>query len=460
MASVEDKAGMEPGTQQLNAKEVPTTCLGTQGCFFRRSRRQRNTSLSMELIEAAEEGEVTRIQRLVKRGADVNVGDPDRQGNSALHQAVLKGHADVVQLLLNAGSQINIKNQDGDTPLHCAASSNMQGILKLLVNYSGCSINAKNYHGDTALHCSARCGHTDVARHLISLPGIQVNMKNNLGYTALHISAAACRCDLVNMFLEDDGCQLDSRNKHGNTPLHEAAMNGCVDVVRQLVNANCDVKAENKDGNTPLHSAAWGGHCEVARLLITGGTNINTRNSNGDTPLHVAAQMGHSEVAHTLIHAGCHLNILNYDNMTARDICQDHKDDNHKEIVAEIDSITRIKNDTATRSLADIVLIEIKGVLSDESLWKLSKCIGSEWDTMMVYLGFHQMDIVRVRLEFFCDMNLQIYSLLKEWRNRTPPAQEKLGILADALREVGRKDLAENLLIGIVSEPPGEETQI
>ncbi|KAI8497970.1 P53-induced protein with a death domain [Branchiostoma belcheri] len=394
MASMEEKAGMEPGRQQLNVKEVPTTCLGTQGCFFRRSRRQRNTSLSMELIEAAEEGEVTKIQRLVKRGADVNVGDPDRQ------------------------------------------------------------------HGDTALHCAARCGHTDVARYLISLPGIQVNMKNNLGYTALHISAAACRCDLVNMFLEDDGCQLDSRNKHGNTPLHEAAMNGCVDVVRQLVNANCDVKAENKDGNTPLHSAAWGGHCEVTRLLITGGTNINARNSNGDTPLHVAAQMGHSEVAHTLIHAGCHLNILNYDNMTARDICQDHKDDSHKEIVAEIDSITRIKNDTATRSLADIVLIEIKGVLSDESLWKLSKCIGSEWDAMMVYLGFHQMDIVRVRLEFFCDMNLQIYSLLKEWRNRTPPAQEKLGILADALREVGRKDLAENLLIGIVSEPPGEETQI
>ena len=43
----------------------------------------------------------------------------DNKGKTPLHWAALSGHKDVVELLLASKAEVNAKNNDGQTPLHC-----------------------------------------------------------------------------------------------------------------------------------------------------------------------------------------------------------------------------------------------------------------------------------------------------------------------------------------------------
>ena len=71
-------------------------------------------------------------------------------------------------------------------------------------------------------------------------------------------------------------------------PLHEAAKNGDIEDVRELLEAGADVNGLNSEGATPLHWAAFKGHVDVAKLLIKRGAKVNAVTKKGSTPLRLA----------------------------------------------------------------------------------------------------------------------------------------------------------------------------
>jgi hypothetical protein len=89
--------------------------------------------------------------------------------------------------------------------------------------------------------------------------------------------------------------------------LHDAAQNGDIVKVRQLIEQGVDVNARDKDQNTPLDYAAWrGGNTDVVKLLIEKGANVNEVGEAG--PLHLAARTGRTDVAKLLIEKGADVN--------------------------------------------------------------------------------------------------------------------------------------------------------
>ena len=70
--------------------------------------------------------------------------------------------------------------------------------------------------------------------------------------------------------------------------LHEAAKNGNLSEVRELLDAGIDVNSINGEGATPLHWAAFKGHIDVARLLLKRGAKVNALTKKGSTPLRLA----------------------------------------------------------------------------------------------------------------------------------------------------------------------------
>ncbi|XP_049944292.1 serine/threonine-protein phosphatase 6 regulatory ankyrin repeat subunit C-like isoform X1 [Schistocerca serialis cubense] len=89
------------------------------------------------------------------------------------------------------------------------------------------------------------------------------------------------------------------------TALHWAAGRGHVAAASCLVGAGAEVDARTSlEQQTPLHWAAVSGHAGVVRLLVAASADLNARDRLGQTPLHLAAEEGHAGAAAELLLAG------------------------------------------------------------------------------------------------------------------------------------------------------------
>lgn len=82
------------------------------------------------LLQAAAEGQLPRIQHLLRLGADVDFSDDSAL--RALHHAVLSGFEDCVQELITAGADINVMTQMG-VALNLAAQKERSRVAAMLL---------------------------------------------------------------------------------------------------------------------------------------------------------------------------------------------------------------------------------------------------------------------------------------------------------------------------------------
>ncbi len=71
----------------------------------------------------------------------------------------------------------------------------------------------------------------------------------------------------------------------GNTPLQIAAINGCDDIVKLLVDAGCNLDCVNNDKDTPLLDAVENSHLTVVKILLAAGVNPRKTNAYGEEPI-------------------------------------------------------------------------------------------------------------------------------------------------------------------------------
>lgn len=93
--------------------------------------------------------------------ADLNVR-ASQHGQTALMLAVSHGRLDMVDLLLEAGADVNIRDEDGSTALMCAAEHGHMEIVKLLMRHPDININATDNDGLSALSVAMEAGHRDI----------------------------------------------------------------------------------------------------------------------------------------------------------------------------------------------------------------------------------------------------------------------------------------------------------
>lgn len=82
-----------------------------------------------ELLQAAAQGHLTEVNKLLDQGVDVNFEDYDG-GRTALFYATCNGHRDVVKLLLRRGADVRIKDHDGRIAADDAQSPEMRALFK------------------------------------------------------------------------------------------------------------------------------------------------------------------------------------------------------------------------------------------------------------------------------------------------------------------------------------------
>lgn len=119
-----------------------------------------------KLIRAAQSGERSTIEAMIKAGADVNA--KGAAGKTALLKAAENGELDCVRLLLAAGADVNATDNRGSNSLVFAARSGFLDCVKALI---AAGLDVKNTNGYNALMLAADNGHADCAKAIVAAAG-------------------------------------------------------------------------------------------------------------------------------------------------------------------------------------------------------------------------------------------------------------------------------------------------
>ena len=288
----------EPLTTQAKTQAQTKKHLLSRVAASQPSQKKLKTGTSDEAVEIS----VETLKEAVKK-SDISLiktalQNPSTDRNALLFFAVKIGNKAVVKILLANGAQIEARDNNGDTPLLCAANYGHKDVVEILLKNKA-RIEATDRVRGTPLHNAAMCGSKAVVEILLA-NGAQIEAADKEGGTPLH-NAAMCGHKDVVVILLANGAQIEAADKEGGTPLHNAAMCGHKDVVVILLANGARIEATDRVRGTPLHNAAMCGHKAVVAILLANGAQIEAKDKGGDTPSHLAAWNGRKDVLELLL---------------------------------------------------------------------------------------------------------------------------------------------------------------
>ncbi|XP_047040316.1 protein phosphatase 1 regulatory subunit 12A isoform X10 [Helicoverpa zea] len=230
-------------------------------------------SSGIVFLAACTAGDKDEVQRLLKRGADINTANVD--GLTALHQACIDDNLDMVEFLVTHGADVNRGDNEGWTPLHATASCGFVSIARYLLE-NGADVAAVNYDGELPVDIAESDAMGDMLQKIIDEKGVDCEKSRNAEVDTLLSDA---RNWAANGYVE-------VRDMNGGTPLHVAAAKGYIDVAKTLLEeCSADPDCVDYEGWTPLHAAALWGQKEAAALLLKFGADPHIKNYSGQTCL-------------------------------------------------------------------------------------------------------------------------------------------------------------------------------
>ncbi|MHC4371510.1 MAG: ankyrin repeat domain-containing protein [Planctomycetota bacterium] len=192
-----------------------------------------------------------------------------------LHRAASDGELEQVKLLISEGADVNVKNNEGLTPLHYAARKGHKEIIEL--------------YNRTAAEFAMQSNHREIVQLLVS-KGADISPL----HFALYMKDEAKARSLI-----EGGADVNRRTPYGSTPLYRAVLAGFKNIVELLIAKGADVNAKDNWNWTPLHSAVYG-HKDIVELLVAEGANVNARDGANRTPLWYAKEEGNAEIVELL----------------------------------------------------------------------------------------------------------------------------------------------------------------
>lgn len=226
------------------------------------------------LMFAAQANNPDLIQLLIDKGCDVNAFDDF--GSTALINACGHGNFESVKALIKNSAKLNpglckreTCTNSGHTPLH-AASFWYPEIVEYLLE-KGADVNVKNLEGETPLHYAVGSDSTRIVAILCE-NGANVNLKNKQGVTPVVKAVQRQKSDALDIMLKYKA-DLSIADNDGKTALHYAAIAGNGKMAEYLVSKGPDINAKDNNGHGPAYYAAYYGNNKIAKKLILSGSN-------------------------------------------------------------------------------------------------------------------------------------------------------------------------------------------
>ncbi len=243
--------------------------------------RPTNTLKGLEshLAVALKNGDIQVVNNVLEQ-------EPDAKTRDAMLAVASKyGRVEMIQVLLDAGANVEAPDARGRTPLMSAVQSrNGQAVQTLLANGAYVNAHDPDRGGSALAWASGKFGDLAMVRALLAA-GANVNVADQGGMTPLLWAAGFGDVARVEALVEAGANLQVSDSTRGATPLMFAARTGSLESLHALVKAGAVLQEKGRQGKTALAWAAATGTPEKLQALIDAGADVNARDSSGWTPL-------------------------------------------------------------------------------------------------------------------------------------------------------------------------------
>uniref|UniRef100_UPI0037E97ACB ankyrin repeat and SOCS box protein 9-like n=1 Tax=Semicossyphus pulcher TaxID=241346 RepID=UPI0037E97ACB len=203
---------------------------------------------------------------------------------SPIHDAAFNGRLLALQRLIAQGSCVNLSTLDQVSPLHGACMQGNLACAKLLME-NGANVNISTLDGQTALSEACSRGHVTCVSLLLKHGATPVGTSRTS--SPIHRAAAKGHSECIEPLVQH-GADVDQNIDQSGSPLHVACSNQRVGAVRKLLQLGAAVNT-CASGDSPLHIAARLSSPDLVSVLLDHGANGSQRNSEGKRPLDLAA---------------------------------------------------------------------------------------------------------------------------------------------------------------------------
>lgn len=220
-----------------------------------------------------------------------------QNGENVLHNLVRKDkQGDLINYFISKGVNVNLQDNEGNTPFMNAASVNKDVQIITLLLSKVKDINAKNSKGVTALAFAVKNNSPEIIKYLID-KGADITAVDNAGENLasyLFQSYELAKKDIFDEklnLLEQKGFDFKKTQKNGNTLYHLAVSKNDVTLLHTIERFKANVNAKNEDGNTALHKAAMvAQNTEVLKYLIGIGAKKDIKTNFKETAYNLAVE--------------------------------------------------------------------------------------------------------------------------------------------------------------------------
>ncbi|MDA3960733.1 MAG: ankyrin repeat domain-containing protein [Planctomycetota bacterium] len=258
---------------------------------------------------AIHNNDVTSLEALFNNGLRIDYATPE--GHELLIAATNYYRLGALRVLLKQGALTHLP----EASIHRFVSTDQAESLAMALTLieAGVPVDMRNDNGHTPLQHAARNG-SEAALAPLILAGADINARTDLegkaiadqkpGHTALIGALERRSSNAARVLLDHKASLALSRGPQGETPLWYAARMGDAELCQRLITDGDDVHAvttvhpwrkDRVSGETALHAAARQRDSgEVVALLLKAGIDPALRNSSGETAQDIAAAIGNA----------------------------------------------------------------------------------------------------------------------------------------------------------------------
>ncbi|OAL20471.1 hypothetical protein AYO20_11491 [Fonsecaea nubica] len=274
------------------------------------------------------EGHLETVKKLLTKGADLMCANS--QGRFPLHKAAVANAVEVAQELLRAARKlasgreyVNLRDNDGSTPLHLAAEAGNVPMMEVLLNEKA-DVEAVDGDGHNVLDLASERGHMEMVTFLIQK--IVGGIRGVDGESSLSLSGVL---KFINALPDDRAAIVDRQStqvpasqehshaillammsvpdrwntKQYGSILRLAAQKGILDVVVRILHLVKELDPNDVDDEqrTALLLAARNGHSQVVdELLKVPNIDRDREDEDGRSAISYAAELGHLDILKSL----------------------------------------------------------------------------------------------------------------------------------------------------------------